>query len=50
LAPDEGDLVLLAQIHGQSIDYDVYTQTLIVGTRKDIAEGVYEGLRFEQQV
>ncbi|MDN3029620.1 DUF1963 domain-containing protein [Streptomyces sp. S.PB5] len=49
-APDEGDLVLLAQIHGQSIDYNVYTQTLIVGTRKDIAEGVYEALQFEQQV
>ncbi|WP_458248486.1 DUF1963 domain-containing protein [Streptomyces sp. MAI_2237] len=49
-APDEGDLVLLAQIHGQSIDYNVYTQTLIVGTREDIAERRYEGLEFEQQV
>ncbi|MEX1652038.1 DUF1963 domain-containing protein [Streptomyces pseudovenezuelae] len=50
LAPDEGDLVLLAQIHGQSIDHTVYTQTLIVGTRKDIAEGHYQALSFEQQV
>jgi hypothetical protein len=49
-APDEGDLVLLAQIHGQSIDIDVYTQTLIVGTRKDIAERRYHALQFEQQV
>ncbi|MGW3956526.1 DUF1963 domain-containing protein [Streptomyces sp. NPDC004752] len=49
-APDEGDLVLLAQIHGQSIDLDVYTQTLIVGTRKDIAGRRYGGLEFEQQV
>ncbi|AYC36056.1 hypothetical protein DWG14_00264 [Streptomyces griseorubiginosus] len=49
-APDEGDLVLLAQIHGQSIDLDVYTQTLIVGTRQDIAARRYEALEFEQQV
>lgn len=49
-APDEGDLVLLAQIHGQSIDYNVYTQTLIVGTREDIAERRYEALEYEQQV
>ncbi|MEU9239379.1 DUF1963 domain-containing protein [Streptomyces sp. NPDC048385] len=49
-APDEGDLVLLAQMHGQSIDRDVYTQTLIVGTRKDIAARRYEALQFEQQV
>lgn len=49
-APDEGDLVLLAQIHGQSIDHHVYTQTLIVGTREDIAGRRYEALEFEQQV
>lgn len=49
-APDEGDLVLLAQIHGQSIDRHVYTQTLIVGTREDIAARRYEALEFEQQV
>ncbi|MFE0469988.1 DUF1963 domain-containing protein [Streptomyces sp. NPDC058947] len=49
-APDEGDLVLLAQIHGQSIDRHVYTQTLIVGTREDIAARRYEPLEFEQQV
>ncbi|MDH6521635.1 hypothetical protein M2163_001374 [Streptomyces sp. SAI-135] len=48
--PDEGDLVLLAQIHGQSIDPHVYTQTLIVGTREDIAACRYEALEFEQQV
>jgi hypothetical protein len=49
-APDEGDLVLLAQIHGQSIDLNVYTQTLIGGTREDIAGRRYEALEFEQQV
>ncbi|MFI8219800.1 DUF1963 domain-containing protein [Streptomyces sp. NPDC085932] len=49
-APDEGDLVLLAQIHGQSIDLNVYTQTLVVGTREDIAARRYEALEFEQQV
>ncbi|WP_284434653.1 DUF1963 domain-containing protein [Streptomyces sp. TUS-ST3] len=48
--PDEGDLVLLAQIHGQSIDPKVYTQTLIVGTREDIAARRYDALEFEQQV
>lgn len=50
VAPDEGDLVLLAQIHGQSIDLNVYTQTLIVGTREDIAARRYHTLQFEQQV
>lgn len=49
-SPDEGDLILLAQLHGQSIDLDVYTQTLVVGTREDIAARRYEGLEFEQQV
>ena len=49
-APDEGELVLLAQIHGQSIDLNVYTQTLIVGSREDIAKCRYEALEFEQQV
>ncbi|MEU2427563.1 DUF1963 domain-containing protein [Streptomyces sp. NPDC007851] len=49
-APDEGDLVLLAQIHGQSIDLNVYTQTLIVGTHEAIAGRRYEALEFEQQV
>ncbi|WP_106960801.1 DUF1963 domain-containing protein [Streptomyces sp. 351MFTsu5.1] len=50
LAPDEGELVLLAQIHGQAIDHTVYTQTLIVGPRDDIAKRHYEALEFEQQV
>ena len=50
VAPDGGDLVLLAQIHGQSIDLDVYTQTLITGTREDIAARRYHALQFEQQV
>ncbi|MFE6522967.1 DUF1963 domain-containing protein [Streptomyces sp. NPDC057794] len=49
-APDEGDLVLLAQIHGQSIDLGVFTQTLVVGTREDIAARRYGALEFEQQV
>ncbi|MFI0507475.1 DUF1963 domain-containing protein [Streptomyces albogriseolus] len=48
--PDEGDLVLLAQVHGQSIDLNVYTQTLIVGTREDVAARRYEALEFTQQV
>ncbi|MFE7069218.1 DUF1963 domain-containing protein [Streptomyces sp. NPDC057620] len=48
--PDEGDLVLLAQIHGQAIDLDVYTQTLIVGTRENISRRRYASLEFEQQV
>ncbi|MFG2576292.1 DUF1963 domain-containing protein [Streptomyces sp. NPDC048481] len=48
--PDAGGLVLLAQIHGQSIDLDVYTQTLVVGTREDLATRRYEALTFEQQV
>ncbi|MFE2645371.1 hypothetical protein ACFXDO_22800 [Streptomyces nigra] len=48
--PDEGDLVLLAQIHGQSIDRHVYAQTLMVGTREDIAARRYDALEFEQQV
>ncbi|CAM5646429.1 hypothetical protein GCM10010378_60990 [Streptomyces viridochromogenes] len=48
--PDEGDLVLLAQVHGQAIDLNVYTQTLVVGTREDIAARRYGALAFEQQV
>jgi hypothetical protein len=48
--PDADGLVLLAQIHGQSIDLDVYTQTLVVGTRQDLAMRRYEALTFEQQV
>ncbi|MFJ2259154.1 DUF1963 domain-containing protein [Streptomyces sp. NPDC087844] len=49
MAPDEGDLVLLAQMAGQAIDYDVYTLNLIVGTRQDIAARRYANLRYEQQ-
>ncbi|MCX4238602.1 DUF1963 domain-containing protein [Streptomyces sp. NPDC020707] len=49
MAPDEGDLVLLAQLAGQAIDYDVRTMNLIVGTRQDIAARRYADLQFEQQ-
>ncbi|MFD4553217.1 DUF1963 domain-containing protein [Streptomyces sp. NPDC058469] len=49
MAPDEGDLVLLAQLAGQAIDYDVFTMNLIVGTREDIAARRYAGLQYEQQ-
>ncbi|MHC3470785.1 DUF1963 domain-containing protein [Streptomyces sp. 7R007] len=49
LAPDEGGPVLLAQLHGQAIDDDVYTLTLIVGTREDIAARRYDSLQYEQQ-
>ncbi|WP_328491750.1 YwqG family protein [Streptomyces sp. NBC_00414] len=48
-APDEGDLVLLAQMAGQAIDYNVYTMNLIVGTRQDIAAREYGNLQYEQQ-
>ncbi|WP_107014596.1 DUF1963 domain-containing protein [Streptomyces dioscori] len=49
VAPDEGDLVLLAQMAGQAIDHDVYTMNLIVGTREDIAARRYANLQYEQQ-
>lgn len=49
MAPDEGDLVLFAQLAGQAIDYEVCTMNLIVGTREDIAAGRYAELRYEQQ-
>lgn len=49
MAPDEGDLVLFAQIAGQAIDYSVYTMTLIVGTRADITARKYGNLVYEQQ-
>ncbi|QIY99412.1 DUF1963 domain-containing protein [Streptomyces sp. S1D4-11] len=49
MAPDEGDLVLFAQMAGQAIDYEVFTMNLIVGTREDIAARQYGGLRYEQQ-
>ncbi|UIX30776.1 DUF1963 domain-containing protein [Streptomyces sp. GQFP] len=49
MAPDEGELVLFAQLAGQAIDYDVCTMNLIVGTREDIAARRYDGLQFEQQ-
>ncbi|MFJ5301960.1 DUF1963 domain-containing protein [Streptomyces sp. NPDC088350] len=49
MAPDEGDLVLFAQMAGQAIDYTVYTMNLIVGTREDIAARHYPGLQYEQQ-
>ncbi|MFE7076793.1 DUF1963 domain-containing protein [Streptomyces sp. NPDC057620] len=49
VAPDEGDLVLFAQMAGQAIDYNVYTMNLIVGTREDIAARRYANLQYEQQ-
>ncbi|WP_246884724.1 DUF1963 domain-containing protein [Streptomyces sp. GESEQ-4] len=49
MAPDDGDLVLLAQIAGQAIDDDVPTMNLIVGTPKDIATQQYSKLQYEQQ-
>lgn len=49
MAPDEGDLVLFAQIAGQAIDHGVFTLNLIVGTREDIAARHYANLRYEQQ-
>ncbi|WOX07690.1 DUF1963 domain-containing protein [Streptomyces sp. N50] len=49
MAPDTGESVLLAQIAGQAIDYDVFTMNLIVGTREDIAARRYTGLQYEQQ-
>ncbi|MFJ4834433.1 DUF1963 domain-containing protein [Streptomyces sp. NPDC088747] len=49
MAPDEGDLVLLAQIAGQAIDYNVFTMNLIVGTREDIAARKFAALQYEQQ-
>ncbi|MGW1715032.1 DUF1963 domain-containing protein [Streptomyces sp. NPDC002156] len=49
MAPDEGELVLFAQLAGQAIDYDVCTMNLIVGTREDIAARRYDGLQYEQQ-
>ncbi|MEV7143052.1 DUF1963 domain-containing protein [Streptomyces tauricus] len=49
MAPDEGDLVLLAQMAGQAIDHNVFTMNLIVGTRQDIAARRYTALEYEQQ-
>lgn len=49
MAPDEGELVLFAQLAGQAIDYDVCTMNLIVGTREDIAARRYADLQYEQQ-
>lgn len=49
MAPDEGDLVLFAQLAGQAIDYDVCTMNLIVGTREAIASGRYTDLVYDQQ-
>ncbi|MFJ1967214.1 DUF1963 domain-containing protein [Streptomyces sp. NPDC087903] len=49
MAPDEGGLVLLAQLAGQAIDYQVFTMNLIVGTREDLATRQYVGLQYEQQ-
>ena len=49
MAPDEGELVLFAQLAGQAIDYDVCTLNLIVGTREDIAARRYADLQYEQQ-
>ncbi|MGW2642836.1 DUF1963 domain-containing protein [Streptomyces sp. NPDC001348] len=47
--PDEGDLVLFAQMAGQAIDYRVYTLNLITGTRQDIAARRYTALEYTQQ-
>lgn len=41
--------MLLAQLAGQAIDYDVFTMNLIVGTREGIAAREYAGLQYEQQ-
>ncbi|MFJ9243693.1 DUF1963 domain-containing protein [Streptomyces sp. NPDC101776] len=49
MAPDEGGLVLFAQLAGQAVDYKVCTMNLIVGTREDMAAGRYTELRYEQQ-
>ncbi|EFL20300.1 hypothetical protein SSOG_00012 [Streptomyces himastatinicus ATCC 53653] len=49
MAPEEGDLVLFAQIAGQAIDHDVYTLNLITGTRQDIAARGYTALEYTQQ-
>lgn len=49
MAPDTGDLVLLAQLAGQAIDYNVFTMNLIVGTRDDITARKYARLQYEQQ-
>ncbi|WP_203689726.1 DUF1963 domain-containing protein [Streptomyces sp. SID12488] len=49
MPPDEGDLVLFAQMAGQAIDHNVFTMNLIVGTREDIASRRYADLRYEQQ-
>ncbi|MFF0157894.1 DUF1963 domain-containing protein [Streptomyces sp. NPDC005263] len=49
MPPDEGDLVLFAQIAGQAIDYNVYTLNLITGTRQDITARRYTALEHTQQ-
>ncbi|WP_280885946.1 DUF1963 domain-containing protein [Streptomyces sp. LBL] len=49
MPPDEGDLVLLAQMPGQAIDYNVYTLNLIVGAPEDIAARRYTDLQYDQQ-
>lgn len=49
MAPDTDGLVLLAQLAGQAIDYEVFTLNLIVGTREDIAARRYDRLQYEQQ-
>ncbi len=49
MAPDEGDLVIFAQMAGQAIDYNVFTMNLIVGTREDIAARRYSSLQYDQQ-
>jgi hypothetical protein len=49
MAPDADGPVLLAQLPGQAVDYDVFTMNLIVGPREDIAARRFGGLRYEQQ-
>ncbi|MEV2232903.1 DUF1963 domain-containing protein [Streptomyces phaeochromogenes] len=49
MAPDVGELVLFAQLAGQAIDYNVFTMTLIVGTREDIAARRFAVLQYDQQ-
>ncbi|WP_234332085.1 DUF1963 domain-containing protein [Streptomyces sp. NRRL F-5650] len=48
-APEEEGSVLLAQIQGQGVDNSLYTQTLILGGREDIAARRFESLRYEQE-
>ncbi|MFJ2393780.1 DUF1963 domain-containing protein [Streptomyces sp. NPDC087843] len=48
-APDQDGLVLLAQISGNGVDYNLFTLNLLVATREDIAAGRWENLQCVQQ-